>query len=183
MGSLAYAEKPIPDGVKKVFYDSGSLRFETNYRNGVKDGISREYYKNGSIKAAAIYLEGKKQGVYKEFYPTSFLQKITFYNEDVLHGDYKKYYEDGRLHFEWKFINGEMVQNYIRKYEYHQNGNLKLEYYFNEGDGFWNEFYEDGQLSLRVILKFGHEVRRMEYNKIGRLTSDKSFPEVSLKNE
>jgi antitoxin component YwqK of YwqJK toxin-antitoxin module len=51
--------------VKKVHYDSGNLKAEWNYENGMLQGISKSYHENGSLKSEANFKDGKQEGITK----------------------------------------------------------------------------------------------------------------------
>ena len=77
------------EGVRKVFYKSGTIAEETNYKNGIKEGIYKSYaenevvleeskYKNGiyegdaifrtpdnKIASQGVFKNGKKVGIWK----------------------------------------------------------------------------------------------------------------------
>lgn len=164
--SCIYAEEMIKKDVHvtEVYFDINC---------GGKNGLVSEYYEDGSLKTAVMCVEGKREGAYKSYYPNGFLEKIIVYRADMRDGDFKKYYENGKLAHEWKFQDGKKVEGYVRQCNYYDNGNLKLEYYYNGGEGFRNQFYENGQLSSRLVIKFGKAFKNIEYNKEGRLQSEK----------
>lgn len=47
------------EGIYRYYYDSGTLRQEANYRDGVLNGVFREYRRNGSIRLEVTYKDGK----------------------------------------------------------------------------------------------------------------------------
>ncbi|WNM20178.1 toxin-antitoxin system YwqK family antitoxin [Flavobacterium capsici] len=50
------------NGVRKVFYKSGELAEETNYKDGIKDGVSKIYLENGVVVEESIYKNGEYDG-------------------------------------------------------------------------------------------------------------------------
>ena len=53
--------------VRKEYYESGDLWYETPYVNGKEHGISRGYYETGAIEWMAPYVDGKMHGIKKLF--------------------------------------------------------------------------------------------------------------------
>ncbi len=46
-------------GMCKWYYESGTLKTEGNWIDGIQDGICRWYYENGKLKAEANFTDGK----------------------------------------------------------------------------------------------------------------------------
>jgi antitoxin component YwqK of YwqJK toxin-antitoxin module len=49
----------------KEYYESGTLKTETPYKNGKKDGGQQSYYESGSLKFEGIYIAVKKRRLCK----------------------------------------------------------------------------------------------------------------------
>jgi len=84
------------EGVRKVFYKSGQIAEETNYKNGIKEGVYKKHAENGFVLEEAIFKAGTYDG------PT-IVRDV--YGKIVTTGQYKngksvgiwKYYENGKL--------------------------------------------------------------------------------------
>lgn len=48
------------DGVDRIYYSSGELRYEDAYKKGIQHGLSRSYNKDGSVSMEDEYVSGKK---------------------------------------------------------------------------------------------------------------------------
>lgn len=70
-------------GVEKGYYDNGSLKKETSYKNGKKEGVSRDYdYENGKIlRAERLYKDDKEVSI-KEYGKNGKLIREILYNDD-----------------------------------------------------------------------------------------------------
>ncbi len=79
-------------GVKRTFWDSGTLSSEVNYKDGLREGS------------------------YKMFYPTKQLKIDCYFVNDKLNGPYKSYYRNGQLSFESNFIDGLMEEGVYKTY-------------------------------------------------------------------
>jgi len=102
--------KGLRNGEGKVFYkNSGKLKFEGVFVNGIKHGKGREYYESGEIKYEGIFNNG------------------IFYE-----GKGKLNYNNGKIYYEGDFKNGKydgkgklFYDNYKNKIKY--EGDFKME--------------------------------------------------------
>ena len=54
------------NGYVKIYYDTGELKFEGEYKNNKKNGKGKKYDKKKGLIYDGVYLKGKKwNGVYK----------------------------------------------------------------------------------------------------------------------
>ena len=54
--------------VKREYYESGILWFETPYVNGKEHGVRKEYcYKTGALRRETPYVNGEKHGVERDY--------------------------------------------------------------------------------------------------------------------
>ncbi len=116
----------IIEGPLKVFYPSGKLKGEVNYKNGKLHGRAVKYYEDGTtIKSELHYEQGKLHGLQKRYYKTGALYKTENFNMGVRDGEVKKYRRNGRLMTETLYRNG-YPGIYLK--EYLTNGKLKKKY-------------------------------------------------------
>ena len=59
----------IIDGPFIKYHPNGKIRQESNYSNGELNGFSRWFYENGTIKYVGVYKDGKLDGMYKRYSP------------------------------------------------------------------------------------------------------------------
>ena len=93
--------------------------------NGKKNGkgIEYEYEFNHNMKYEGEFLNGEKNGKGKEYILDNLKEYSIlifdgeFYNNKRLRG--KEYYEDGKLKFEGEYLNGDKWKGKFK--EYHQN--------------------------------------------------------------
>ncbi|WP_396141041.1 toxin-antitoxin system YwqK family antitoxin [Flavobacterium sp.] len=50
------------NGIRKVFYKSGEIAEETNYKDGIKNGTYKSYAENGIVLEESIYKNGEYDG-------------------------------------------------------------------------------------------------------------------------
>lgn len=168
----------IPDGVFKEYDANGQLQFSKSYLNGLKDGPSIEYYSDGIIKREVNYVAEKKQGEMKEYYPEGGLQTVRQYVDNEQEGVVFKYSLDGRLESELTYERGAANWWKTKTYEYHDNGNVKMEYLFDEqaAEGYRKHFHENGTLWKHFEIK-GSQLRNFkEYDDQGGLVSSQDGP-------
>ena len=80
--------------VRKIYYESGALCWETPYVNGKKHGIVRSYYASGALLWETPYVNGKKHGIEKCYYESGALRLETPYVNEDMHGIVKEYEDD-----------------------------------------------------------------------------------------
>jgi len=149
-------------GVWKSFYNSGKLKQESNYNNGLLNGYLKEYDEDGKLLKATLYIDGVAQlyaeelatlDIKKEYYPNGTVKKEGTY--DVTgkeHGTLKFYDEKGNLMDIKIYRHGILLakgivdeedrrQGYWE--EYYENGDIKSK---GKEDGMMHEYYDDGTL-------------------------------------
>lgn len=166
------------------YYDTvGYLRFEYQYKNGVKSGRAREFnkdslainlfnYYNGyrieSEKINRFNSEKKKHGKWIEFYPNGNKKTEFNYFNGILHGIYREYDLSEKMIVERKYVNGEIFvpkpeDEIVLKAEvkklYHENGKIQYE----------GAFLEDMPVGIHK-----------EYDTNGKLTKVKEYTSQSI---
>jgi len=80
--------------VRKVYYKSGALWWETPYVNGKRHGVTKDYYESGVLWYETPYVNGKEHGIEKRYYESGALWIETPYVNGKIHGIVKKYEAD-----------------------------------------------------------------------------------------
>lgn len=133
--------------LKCDYYDSGNLRYETPYKDGLKHGIQYEYRENGRVYSQTPYVEGKihgieyryfennrvkdeipyksgkKHGTEKEYLITKgkyFLRATHSYKEGKQHGKSYLYWSTGKKQSEMIYKNGKRV----KRYDFRSDGSI-----------------------------------------------------------
>jgi antitoxin component YwqK of YwqJK toxin-antitoxin module len=105
-------------------FDSGTIKFELELKDGLLNGVVNIYHENGVLHEVQSYKMGEKDGLW------------LIYNEDSkLIGSAN--YKNNQKHGEWLI--------------YDDNGKLRYELYYNLGDkiGTWKQYDESGNLNSR----------------------------------
>jgi len=92
--------------VRKYYYKSGALRWETPYVNGKKQGIERCYYESGALMAETPCVKGKMHGIAKDYYESGAIWREIPYVNGGRNGIERGYYESGALMAETPCVNG-----------------------------------------------------------------------------
>jgi antitoxin component YwqK of YwqJK toxin-antitoxin module len=77
--------------IRKAYYSSGAILWETPYVNGKTHGIEKVYYSSGALMRVIPHVNGYKHGVEKEYYASGALCYETPYVEGKKHGVGKRY--------------------------------------------------------------------------------------------
>lgn len=171
--SVCYV-KPY-DGIKKEYYENGTLHHEISYKHGKENGIAKTYYQNGKLSIESEYKDGKQNGIRKEYYENGNLATVAemkdgkadgitkFYHENgklKTESEYKddkitglKYYdEQGRLVSKTEYMNDEQNGRIIK---YDEQGNIEGIFEFKDGKitGIGKMYYASGQLMSEAEYK------------------------------
>jgi antitoxin component YwqK of YwqJK toxin-antitoxin module len=106
------------------YYNSGKLKSEYYYKDGIMNGNSTEYYENGNVKLHSQMVGGKQSGETKEYYESGKLYAVFHCSNGVLNGNAKTYYENGKIQSEGTYTNGS--KNGLWKY-YDLDGNFSYQ--------------------------------------------------------
>ncbi len=162
-------------GLVKVYYRSGALRGEANFKNGKKEGLLKEYYRSGALKVEVNWKNGKQDGLRKKYYESGALESEANWKNDKQDGLGKEYYESGALKAEANFKNGE--NDGLLK-EYYESGALKSEANWKNGkkEGLGKEYYESGALKVEANFKNGkHDGLVKLYYESGALEEESNW--------
>ncbi|MGP8214003.1 MAG: toxin-antitoxin system YwqK family antitoxin [Bacteroidia bacterium] len=72
-----------PVGKVREYYNSGKLKFEKPYLEGMLNGLEKDYYENGNLKRETYYKNGNANGVEKDYYKNGKLWYETVFKDDV----------------------------------------------------------------------------------------------------
>ena len=117
ISSLAYAE------VRKVYYESGRLQAEENYKGDKLEGITKTYYESGQLQGEGNFKDGKQEGTTKTYYESGQLEGEGNFKDGKPEGIIKTYYESGQLEGEANFKNGVIIS----EKKYNEDGKLKFD--------------------------------------------------------
>jgi len=178
------------DGIYKEWYENAQLKFEINFKKGVKNGLAKIYHKNGQLSEKGNMLdkrdglwrlwnkngklikevefkEGKKYGLERWWYENGTLRCESNYKEDGIDGLWILWDENGQKHHEGYYKNGK--QDGLWKWWVCKNGKLWRETNYKEGfkDGIERIWHNYGQLKESSTFKDGKRIKGACWDKDG----------------
>jgi len=145
-------------GITREFFESGSLKFEGRYENGLEEGAFITKYENGTLKSKVNYIDGAMDGLAEGYYENQQPAYEINYKNGTYDGVYKKYKEGETAEDPsvlWIYKNYTMGRQTGVERRYFDDGSLEYEgewmastnpsatNYSSKKDGVWKEFYED----------------------------------------
>ena len=92
---LMLTEAFSQDGLRREYYDSGKIKAEYYYENGLRNGPATLYYENGFLREEAFYRNGSLHGVNRKYYTNGLIAERATYNNGVVIGvPFKFEYKD-----------------------------------------------------------------------------------------
>ncbi len=98
----------LPTGQSKILYDSGKLKAECYYLEGLLHGPAYFFSEEGRELSVSWYIRGKKMGVALLRYPTGALYSRQQFLDGRYEGTQEYYYSDGALKSRLFFKNGRL---------------------------------------------------------------------------
>jgi len=74
-----FLENGKKTGKWSYFYETGELKNEIEYQDGIENGSFKLFHKNGQIAIECQHLNGSNVGVWKEYYESGQLQEVIEY--------------------------------------------------------------------------------------------------------
>ena len=91
-------------GVRKEYYDDGTLAYEGQYKDGVMNGHSTSYYETGVLKTEGSMMNNKKEGDWKIYKESGDLEVLYHYQDGLRQGLATYFFEDGTVSGLYKFM-------------------------------------------------------------------------------
>ena len=144
----------------KIFYDSGKLKEEMRYKNGLLNGYYKTYDKNGKLIKAILYIDGIPQN---------------FTDELAVLDIRKEYYENGRVKVEGIYNKSDQENGLFNYFD--ENGKIEKSEIYLQGvllakglideegkrQGYWEEYYKNGILKSKGKYKDSHRIGEWIY--------------------
>lgn len=130
---------PIPagdvgkEGPWRTYYDSGSVKGISHYKEGVLHGPALFYSESGALLSQEFFSEGELEGEALYFYPSEppsapQLFSRQHFLQGIPHGKQLYYYENGQLKTSLEYLNGQLIGEGLL---YAPNGSLKRKILFS----------------------------------------------------
>jgi antitoxin component YwqK of YwqJK toxin-antitoxin module len=145
----------VNEGIAKEYYSNGTIKSETESRNGKANGLMKNYNSDGDLISVYTFKDGIRQGPAVSYYPGGELNLKMYYNNGLRDGITLWYYKTGELFREIPYKEGKV--DGIKK-SYYQDGKLMAEApYLNDYPGVeLKEYNNKGKLlvdNTRIIIK------------------------------
>jgi antitoxin component YwqK of YwqJK toxin-antitoxin module len=118
--------------VLEEFYPDGSIKSETQVKNGMRNGLTKNFDEKGRIIATAEYVNDTLEGFTINYNPEN--GKVTaqaLYKNNNQHGPATLYYTDGSLYREMFYVEGR-VDSIVKTYW--ADGKQQAEVFFKKGN-------------------------------------------------
>lgn len=157
----------LKQGKWKDFYASGKIKTEGLYKDNKKQQIWNEYDEYSKLLKSDLYINGELQAkefseplkldVKRDYYADGTLKSVGTYHDGVKEGTFREYAQDGKDTDSKIYHDGKLVakgllndrgieQGYWK--EFYDDGQLKAEGNYTDGkkDGYWKFYYRDGSI-------------------------------------
>ena len=133
------------NGTMKVFYESGQLRTEMNFKDDLPDGIGKGFFENGKIQTINHFKIGKENGKFISYHTNGNIHTEYNYVNGFQHGKQENWFESGTIDVEKNMKHGEK-HGWSRNY--FNNGQIEFEGKYSEGEqiGSHKTWDEEGNL-------------------------------------
>ncbi len=134
------------EGQWKLFYESGTLKAEGEYKDSERTGEWIFYHENGKIQHKGKYLNGLPQGEWKWYYEDSKLRREEYYRRGREDGSAVEYGAEGKIITQGEYVGG------LREGEWFYEVGDHIEkgsYVDGERQGEWIYEYTDGSTNYK----------------------------------
>lgn len=107
------------NGIGNFYYESGKLRGETPFREGIREGIAKTYYESGKLQSETTFKNDRVEDITKFYYESGKIQSETPFKNTKAQGIAKFYDESGKLKHEIEFEESKV----IKAFAYEKKGN------------------------------------------------------------
>lgn len=149
----------VPHGHQKIYYETGELMYEGEWKNNQQEGIWKLYYEDGTLKRENVFKNHEKNSL-KEYdiEGNLVLEELELeYDKmnNIRHSIRKTYLKSGVLNTESKLKNrgrGNFLHGPCK--EYFEGGQLMSEGEYSGAikSGTWKFYYESGKIKRQEIF-------------------------------
>ncbi len=135
-------EQGLRQGLCKNYYETGELKAQGKYVNGLKIGEWKYFYKNGKVEQVGTYLKNEKpDGEWIWYHDNGKVLRDENFSVGVENGPMTEYSDSGTVIAKGEYVDGQEEGPWL-----YQWGDIKMEGSYKEGkrDGDWKYYYDDG---------------------------------------
>jgi antitoxin component YwqK of YwqJK toxin-antitoxin module len=150
--------------------------FEGAYKDDKQEGLWKFYHKNGQLALSGEMINGKEDGLWKS-YPENGRSYSQREYVDGQYVNYKEYFENGNLKTEFHYKNGE---RHGKNNEYYEDGSKNIISNYNEGElhGLREQYYPSGNIETKTTYNNGIQYAHIYLSEDGDVID--SVTDVSL---
>lgn len=104
-------------GIRKLFYEDGTVRIEETYEEGNYHGPYRDYYPDGRIDSEGEYVHNEMVGIWKRHYPNGQLMEEVTFKGNLENGPFREWYENGSLKATGAYLEGDNEHGELLEYD------------------------------------------------------------------
>lgn len=163
------AEYSYVDGFKhgeaKEYYDNGKIQSILSFVNGSLHGKLIKYHENESLEAEQLYSQGELME-WKEYNEKGQLRSL----DDKVSGQIRKYNDIGQITYRGGYsIDGSVILGDGLYVSYYDDGKIRVIYSIVDGKphGFCCEYYENGNLKEQQVFTNGELIYTRFYHSDG----------------
>lgn len=97
------------DGIRKMYFQNGTLSNELHYSNSIPNGLDKAYYEDGSLKQKGEFVNGKEEGIWESYFPNGQVKLQNNYKNGEVYGTAIKYYSNGKIREKVFIQNGKVT--------------------------------------------------------------------------
>ncbi|NND76693.1 MAG: hypothetical protein HKN39_00730 [Flavobacteriales bacterium] len=147
-------------GEWKLFYPTGELRAEGDYKDGKKVKDWKYYHKDGTLEQKGKYTKGRPSGEWKWYYKNGILHREEYYRKGREDGLSIEYNEEGEIITKGEYIDGLKEGEWF----YHVGDHTeKGSYSDGEKNSNWIHTYDNGKTNFRGEYINGLAVGKHKY--------------------
>lgn len=142
-------------GWVKESYPSQSLKRIGYLKQGQKQGLWLSWYENGNIASKIEWEKDRLSGLYKHWYKNGAIHAFGHTTDGEMDGEWLEYYSNSQLQAHSLNQMGKCVWKKI----WIKNGEICADSKLENGNGFFYEYYENGDPPLKRIFQDGVEIK------------------------
>ena len=148
------------EGEWKLYYSTGEIRAEGEYKDGKKIKQWRFYHRDGSIEQKGKYVKGKPHGEWKWYYSNGAIHREELYRKGKEDGLSIEYGIDGEIITKGEYISGYKEGEWFYKVGDHTE---KGSYSDGEKNGPWLHIYDNGKTNFKGEFSNGLAIGKHKY--------------------
>lgn len=184
------------DGTFKEFFESGQLKAEKTFVNGIAEGQNISYFENGDIAATRTYHNGKIEGLVTEYDENGYRYEQEFKNDEAVtdwifvydkQGNMSRMNEDGTPYYTIPSIeNCEQILSGGQLWKTYYDGSIDVSMQVHSIREFGRYYRVDlfiGNTSLSTLEFDPHNIQVQLRNDSGRKTNLRAVSENDYLNK